>query len=95
MKVQSKCKECGKWSNTSGSIEDRCEFCSELFNKEQFTNKNKAITERLIDKHNSLLLIKDDDNSLIKVLKKIALAIQIVFVAFASFIIWLVSLLAG
>lgn len=63
MKVRSKCKECGNWSYTSGGIEDRCNFCSELINKEQFNNKNKALTERLIDKQNSLLLIKDEDVS--------------------------------
>lgn len=95
MKVQSKCKECGEWSLSNGNIEDRCLYCGELLNKEQFNNKNKALTEKLIDKQNSLLIIHEEDGQLVRILKKIGQAIQIVFVAFASFIIWLVSLLAG
>ena len=95
MKVQSKCKECGEWSDSNGNLEDRCNHCGELFNKQQFSNRNKALTERLIDKQTALLIIRDEDNALVKFLKRIGLAIQFVFVAFASFVIWLVTLLAG
>ena len=95
MKVQSKCKECGEWSESNGNLEDRCNYCGELFNKLQFNNKNKAITERLIDKQTALLIIRDEDKWLIRGLKRIGQAIQFIFVAFASFVIWLVSLLVG
>lgn len=95
MKIQSKCSNCKLWTNNSGSIESRCEHCGELIHKTRFENRNKQLTEQLIDKQSSLLTIHDDDGFLLKFLKKTGIIIQFIFVSFASFIIWLVTLLTG
>lgn len=95
MKIQSKCSNCNQWTHNSGSIESRCEHCGELIHKTRFENKNKLLTEQLIDKQNSLLNINEDDGLIIKFLKRTGIIVQFIFVSFASFIIWLVTLLTG
>ncbi len=95
MKVQSKCWNCSQWTENSGKIEDRCLNCGELIHKERFTNYNKSLTEKMIDKQNSLLVIRDEDSAIIRFLKRTGIVIQFIFVSFATFILWLVSLLTG
>jgi hypothetical protein len=95
MKVQSKCWNCSEWSENSGQIEDRCHHCAELIHKTQFENKNKALTNQLIDKQNSWLIIREEDSNWIRFVKKTGIIVQFIFVSFATFIIWLVSLLTG
>lgn len=95
MKVQSKCSNCSQWTENSGKIEDRCTHCGELIHKERFDNYNKSLTEKMIDKQNSLLVIRDEDSTIVRFLKRTGIIIQFIFVSFATFIIWLVSLLTG
>ncbi len=95
MKVQSKCWNCSEWTENRGQIEDRCNFCGEILNKSNFENRNKALTNQLIDKQNSLLIIRDEDGWGKRFLKKTGLVVQFIFVSFASFIIWLLTILTG
>lgn len=95
MKVQSKCWNCSEWTENTGQLEDRCLHCGEIINKVHFDNKNKALTNQIIDKQNSLLVIRDDDALWLRFLKRSGLIVQFIFVSFASFIIWLVTLLTG
>jgi hypothetical protein len=95
MKVQSKCWNCSEWSENTGQIEERCVICGELLNKTRFENKNKVLTNQLIDKQNSWLVIRDEDGWGKRFLKKTGLLVQFIFVSFASFILWLVTLLTG
>lgn len=95
MKVQSKCWNCSEWTENTGQIEDRCNFCGEILNKSNFENRNKALTNKLITKQNSWLVIRDEDSWGKRFLKKTGLVVQIIFVSFASFIIWLLTILTG
>lgn len=95
MKIQSKCWNCSEWTINSGEIEERCVYCGELLNKSHFENRNKALTNQLIDKQNSWLVIREEDGRLLRFLKKTGIIVQFIFVSFASFVIWLVTLLTG
>jgi hypothetical protein len=95
MKIQSKCSICLEWTENSGKIEDRCIHCGELLHKSHFENKNKALTNQLIDKQSSLLVIREEDGTLLRFLKRTGIIVQFIFVSFASFVIWLVTLLTG
>lgn len=95
MKVQSKCWNCSEWTENSGKMEDSCHFCGELLHKTHFDNQNKKLTNELIDKQNSWLVIRDDDSWTMRILKRTGLLIQFIFVTFASFVLWLVTLLTG
>lgn len=95
MKIQSKCSNCSEWTDNSGKIEERCIHCGELLHKAHFENKNKALTNQLIDKQNSWLVIREEDGALLRFLKRTGLIVQFIFVSFASFVLWLVTLLTG
>ncbi len=95
MKIQSKCWNCSDWTENLGKIEERCAHCGELLHKSHFENKNKALTNQLIDKQNSLLVIREDDGILLRFLKRTGIIVQFFFVSFASFVLWLVTLLTG
>ncbi len=95
MKIQSKCWNCSEWTINSGKIEERCIHCGELLNKSHFENRNKALTNQLSDKQNSWLVIREEDGRFLRLLKKTGIIVQFIFVSFASFVIWLVTLLTG
>jgi hypothetical protein len=94
-----KCKNCGNWSPWQQNINDTCHFCGQLLDEEAFLAKAKAEAEASEDKpyqlNFDLIKIYPTDSFPLKMGKRLVQAVQLSFVAVLSFILWVLTLLAG
>ena len=95
---QKKCPTCKKWSEWHLNITDRCQHCNALLDADSVQRQAKREEdERKASEKFQLTLIEihPTDSSFTKFYKRIIQAFQIAFIATLSFIIWLITLLAG
>ena len=94
-----KCKNCGSWSPWQQNINDTCHFCGRLLDEEAFLAKAKAEAEANEKKpyqvNIDLIKIYPTDSLPVKIGKRFIQAIQLSFVAVLSFILWVLTMLAG
>jgi hypothetical protein len=65
-----KCSVCGKWSNGTGKIDERCPNCDAQLNpaRFQYEEEKKIITER--NRKNNFLVIKENEDPIVQMLKQ-------------------------
>lgn len=95
-----KCKNCGNWSPWQQNINDTCHFCGQLLDEEAFLAKAKAEADASEDQKRyqinlDLIKIYPTDSLVVKLGKRFIQAVQLSFVAVLSFILWVLTLLAG
>ena len=94
-----KCKNCGNWSPWQQNINDTCHFCGHLLDEEAFLAEAKAEADAEEDNKNKinidLIKIYPTDSFPVKMGKRLVQAVQLSFVAVLSFILWVLTLLAG
>lgn len=92
-----KCPECHQWSDWQVNIEDNCVHCgkplspSELKDREELKEleqQNKSFSINVVS-------IKEDDNILVVIAKRIIQAIQLSIMVIVSFILWIVTVVVG
>lgn len=65
-----KCPVCGKWSNWTSKIDERCPNCYEQFDPGRFKYaEEKRINTEMIQK-NSYLIIRDTDDPIMQMAKQ-------------------------
>ncbi|MDX5348584.1 MAG: hypothetical protein LPJ89_02450 [Hymenobacteraceae bacterium] len=93
-----KCSNCGQWSEWNMNVEDRCKNCGALLDKAGYEQKQKH-QEWQIEQQKKfqigLIEIKPTDGPVTVFFKNIIRALQVSFIAVMSFILWLITLLAG
>ncbi|MBC7744057.1 MAG: hypothetical protein H7096_03060 [Flavobacterium sp.] len=101
-KREIKCSVCKKWSVWDGGINDRCTHCGSFLDKEAFTNKIEKNIREQFRTDSDWTIIKPEDGRVLKGVKRTALFLrkmlyyfQIAFLAFISFLLWLISLLTA
>ncbi|QNP51690.1 hypothetical protein [Hymenobacter qilianensis] len=91
-----KCPHCQQWSAWQHNPTDRCEHCGELLDPRAHQS---AIQRNELEnqKTSSLILmeIKPEDKGLARFFKTIVRGGQLAFAAILSFIIWVVTVVAG
>jgi len=65
-----KCPVCGKWSEWTGKIDERCPHCAAHYDagRLQYAEENRIKTE--INRQNSYLIIKDTDDPVVQMGKQ-------------------------
>lgn len=65
-----KCPNCGQWSKWTDQVDEKCPHCGAYFNSSRvlYAEEKRAITDR--NRHAGYLVIKEDDDPVIKILKE-------------------------
>jgi phage FluMu protein Com len=102
VKREIKCPHCKQWTLWNGNINDRCQHCGVFLEKEAFSDEIEKKIKKQVALENDPFIIKENDSPAIKLAKRILVFLrkllyyfQIAFVAFISFILWLISLLTA
>ena len=91
-----KCSVCGQWSDWNMQASDTCEHCGAILDDAFLrTLQNETEPKKKNQIEIDFIQIYPTDSFLVKIGKRIILALQISFVAIVSFIIWFLTLLAG
>ncbi len=89
IKAEIKCDKCAKWTDGNKMF---CNHCGGILEEERV----KAAAAREKDKFTLILIdIHPDDPFLIKIGKRIIQVAQIIYMTFLSFMLWLISMVAG
>ena len=95
MASSKKCANCGNWTEWNRNPEDICTHCGATLEpkivkeKEKYSNAQKKINET------DFFRIRPEDNFFMKLGRKGAWIIHLIFVSIMSFIIWLSVVLGG
>ena len=93
-----KCATCGQWSGWKQQPEDRCEHCDAILDPQGLKARHEQEEEAFRQKQNiniALIEIFPYDSTLTRFGKRIVQGFQLTLMAIISFIIWLVTVLAG
>jgi hypothetical protein len=92
-----KCPQCGEWSDWNGEITDCCQHCGALLSDKSSLRAAARVAEQQEKKgfELGLIPIHPTDSWPVVLAKRLVQAIQISFVAIVSFLLWLLTLLAG
>ena len=91
---EKKCPVCGKWSQLNEIPDDVCVHCGKNLNEYSIQKEERLVREQEIEKKD-FLTIKPSDSFPLVILKKILTVANIIFMAFISFILWLVTVVTG
>ena len=98
MKSSRKCPACAQWSAWNQAPDDKCEHCGNILDPQGLKAQQEQEAETFRQKQNfniALIEIYPYDSTLTRFGKRIIQAFQISLMAIISFIIWLVTILAG
>ena len=93
-----KCANCGQWSLWNQQPEDLCEHCGAILDPQGLRARKLQEEEDFRQKQNiniALIEIFPYDSAFTRFWKRIVQGLQITLMAIISFIIWLVTVLAG
>ena len=91
-----KCPHCGFWSRWQQQADDRCERCGLLLDAQRLRSE-KLREEQAKEPLPTFLQIemKPDDSPTMRFFKHIIRGGQLAFAALVSFVLWIVTILAG
>ena len=98
MSSSRKCPNCGQWSLWNQSPEDLCEHCGKILDPQGLKARQMQEEEDFRQKQNiniALIEIFPYDSTFTRFWKRIVQGFQITLMGIISFIIWLVTVLAG
>jgi hypothetical protein len=93
-----KCPSCGQWSGWKQHPDDRCEHCGNVLDPKALKARQVREEEELRQKQHlniALIEIYPYDSGLTRFGKRMVQGFQISLLAIISFIIWVVTILAG
>ena len=100
-KREIKCPNCKEWTLWRGEIYDRCLYCGEFLQNEDYSNKIEQEIRTKVKEENDLFFIKPTDSEFVKRSKKFLRRFRKVFVfaqaaliAFMSFLLWIIGLMS-
>jgi hypothetical protein len=96
-KSSKKCLHCGCWSEWKQNLTDTCEHCGALLDDEQLLRIAAREAERNEKKRFDLdiIQINPTDSGFVVFYKRIIQVLQYSFIAIVSFILWVLTLVAG
>lgn len=91
-----KCPHCGFWSNWQQRADDRCERCGLLLDAPRLRSEQKREAQAQEPLPAFLqIALSPDDGPLLRFFKHVVRGGQLAFGALVSFLLWLVTILAG
>ena len=97
-----KCPHCGKWTMWTGEVDDRCLYCDEFLEPQRFSREVEKKIGKELTKENDYFFIKPTDGPVKRRIKLILNSfrwwvyyLQILFFIFISFLLVVLTLLAG
>jgi hypothetical protein len=97
-----KCPHCGEWTMWNGNIDDRCLNCGEFIEPQRFSREVEKKINKDLKKENDYFALKPTDGpftrevkSLFNSLRWAAYYIQLIFFAFITLLLVLLSIIAG
>lgn len=73
------CKNCNKWTNRKGTVQDVCEHCGQLLEKDRIEYRIEKEKIKKQSEAESLLLVREEDSDRKKKLKKAAVWARVIF----------------
>jgi hypothetical protein len=100
-KREIKCPNCKEWTLWRGELYDRCLYCGEFLQNEDYSKKIEHEIRTKVKEENDLFYIKPTDSNFTKKSKKffrkfrkVILIGQAVLIGFMSFLLWIIGLLS-
>jgi phage FluMu protein Com len=100
-KREIKCPKCKEWTLWRGEIYDRCLYCGEFLQNEDFIIKVEKDIRTQVKEENDLFHIKDTDGKFtikskrfLRKFRKIFVIAQAALIAFMSLLLWLIGLMS-
>jgi len=87
------CPHCKKWTHYTLQAEDVCEHCGQLLSTYQQEKVERG--ERIKSTPLGLFTIEKTDGTFVKYVKYVANFGYAIFTAFMSFVVWLITVIAG
>ena len=101
VKREIKCPKCKEWTLWRGEIYDRCLYCGEFLQNEDFIKKVEKDISDQIKEENDLLYIQPDDGYFTIRVKRFFrkfrwffVFAQAAFIAFMSLLLWIIGLMS-
>ena len=96
-KSSKKCRYCGEWSEWNQKSTDTCEHCGALLDDEKLLRMaaREAAKNEKKPYDLAIMQIYPTDSGLVVFFKRIIQVLQFSFIAIVSFIIWVLTLVAG
>lgn len=95
MKTEKKCPHCGVWTEWNKQPTDRCSNCNELLDQRSLDEKIER--ERHADEAfaNDYLRIREDDGFMMRIVRRAAWVVHLIFAAITWFFLWMVATTPG
>ena len=101
VKREIKCPHCNEWTLWRGEIYDRCLYCGEFLQNEDFTKKVENEIREQVKEENDIFFVKPSDSEFIGVSKrflrkfrKFAVFAQAALIAFMSLLLWIIGMMS-
>lgn len=95
MKTEKKCPNCGAWTQWDKRQTDRCNSCNELLDAISFTEKNEREEIQQASKEKDFFRIRETDALGMKIVRKTALVLHVIFAAITWAFLWMATTFAG
>ncbi|MVN22493.1 hypothetical protein [Mucilaginibacter arboris] len=102
MKQEIKCPHCHEWTLWRGHIDDRCLYCGEFLEIENFTRSVEKKIKQEVRKEEDFLFVRPEDSKFVKKFKttmrpirQVFFYLQLGFVFFISLLLWVIGILSA
>lgn len=101
-KQEIKCQHCHEWTLWQGHIDDRCLYCGEFLETDNFTKAIEEKIEREVKKENDFLFVRPEDGPFktklktnLRPIRNAIFYMQLGFAFFISVLLWLIGILTA
>jgi hypothetical protein len=101
IKREIKCQHCKEWTLWRGEIYDRCLYCGEFLQNEDFIKKVETDIRTQVKEENDLFHIKHTDKDFtrkskkfLRRFRKVFVVAQAALIAFMSLLLWIIGLMS-
>lgn len=101
VKREIKCPHCKEWTLWRGEVYDRCLYCGEFLQNEDFIRNVEKDIRTQVKEENDLFYIKPTDGKLkrttkkfLRKFRKIFVFAQAALIAFMSLLLWIIGLMS-
>ena len=95
MKTEKKCPHCGDWTTWEKQPTDRCGSCNGLLDEIALKEKEEREENERSYQENDFLRIKETDGLGMRVVRKAAWVLHVVFAAITWAFLWMVTTFSG
>jgi len=95
MKTEKKCRSCGAWTEWEKQATDRCTSCNELLDPVFLLEKTEREEKERIYIENDFLRIRETDGLGMRIIRRTASVLHVIFAAITWAFLWMVTTFSG